>query len=80
MTICSNVGFPNLFVTFTCNLKWLEIRRVLSNMNLTTSDRPNIISRVFIIKFDQLLSNLTKNPLIGKVIACKYISTSIVTS
>ena len=75
MTIYSNVVFSYLFLTLTCNLKWPKIRRVLSNMNSIASDRPNIISRVFRIKFDQLLSYLTKNHLNGRVIACKYIST-----
>ena len=71
MAICSNVGFPDLFVTFTFNPKWPEIRRALSNLNLTAADRTNIISRVFRIKFGQLLADLTKNHLIGRVIACK---------
>jgi len=39
MKICSYVGFPYLFVTFTCNPKWSEIRRILSNMKLTPSGR-----------------------------------------
>jgi len=72
MTICSHVGFPDLFVTFTCNPKWPEIQRLLSPQNLTASDRPDLIARVFRIKFDQLLTDLTKNHLLGTVIACKY--------
>ena len=55
MTICSYLGFPNLFVTFTCNPKWPEITRLLSDLSLTASDRPNIVSRIFRIKFEQLL-------------------------
>jgi len=39
MTICSHVVFSYLFVTFTCNSKWSETRRVLSNLNSTASDR-----------------------------------------
>ena len=61
----------DLFLTFTCNPKWPEIRRILCNLNLTASDRPDLISRVFRIKFDQLLTDLTKNHFLGKVIACK---------
>jgi len=71
MAICIYVGFPYLFLTFTCNPKWPEIRRILCNLNLTPSDRPDLISRVFRIKFDQLLTDLIKNHFLGKVIACK---------
>jgi len=71
MTICSYIGFPDLFVTFTCNPKWPEIRMILCNLNLTHSDRPDLISRAFQINFDQLLTDLTKNHLLGNVIACK---------
>lgn len=40
-------------------------------MNLEKSDHPNIISRVFKLKFDELLSDLTKKCVMGKVLACK---------
>jgi len=30
MAICKKYGYPNLFLTFTCNLKWVEIQRHLS--------------------------------------------------
>ncbi|KAG4969869.1 hypothetical protein JHK82_035566 [Glycine max] len=73
MTICSHVGFPNLFITLTCNPNWPEIRRVLAPLNLKAKDRPYIISRVFILKYEQMLSDLTKNHLLGKVVA--YIHT-----
>ena len=72
MTICSHVGFPNLFITLTCNPNWPEIRRVLAPLNLKAKDRPYIISRVFILKYEQMLSDLTKNHLLGKVVACKF--------
>ncbi|KAG4958861.1 hypothetical protein JHK87_035494 [Glycine soja] len=73
MTICSHVGFPNLFITLTCNPNWPEIRRVLAPLNLKAKDRPYIISRVFRLKYEQMLSDLTKNHLFGKVVA--YIHT-----
>ena len=72
MAICSHVGFPDLFLTFTCNPKWSEISRILNSMKLTPTDRPDIIARVFRIKFDELLIDLTKKHVLGKVIACKY--------
>ncbi|XP_058768047.1 uncharacterized protein LOC131641761 [Vicia villosa] len=60
MAICSKVGFPDLFITFTCNPNWPEIQRVLRPLHLKPQDRLDIISRVFKIKFDQLLTDLTK--------------------
>jgi len=58
MTICNNVGFPNLFLTFTCNPYWLEIQRSISALNLTAQDRPNIVTRIFKLKLEQLMSDL----------------------
>jgi hypothetical protein len=71
MAISAAVGFPDLFITFTCNPNWPEIRRLLANKNLKPQDRPDIISRVFKIKFDELMRDLTKRHVLGKVIACK---------
>ena len=72
MAICSKFGFPDLFITFTCNPNWPEIQRVLEPLHLKPQDRPDIISRVFKIKFDQLLTDLTKKGMLGKVLACKF--------
>ncbi|KAI5437866.1 hypothetical protein KIW84_023834 [Lathyrus oleraceus] len=72
MAICSYVGFPDLFITFTCNPNWPEIQRSLGSVHLKASDRPDIISRVFKMKFDELLSDLTKKSLLGKVLAYMY--------
>ncbi|XP_050896603.1 uncharacterized protein LOC127103381 [Lathyrus oleraceus] len=72
MAICSYVGFPDLFITFTCNPNWPEIQRLLGYVHLKASDRPDIISRVFKMKFDELLSYLTKKSLLGKVLAYMY--------
>ncbi|KAL5170455.1 Replication protein A DNA-binding subunit B [Glycine soja] len=73
MAICSHVGFPNLFITLTCNPNWPEIHRLLNPLNLKAADRPNKISRVFKLKYEQMLMDLTKNHMQGKVIACKLI-------
>ena len=73
MAICSHVGFPNLFITLTCNPNWPEIHRLLNPLNLKAADRPDIISRVFKLKYEQMLMDLAKNHMLGKVIACKLI-------
>ncbi|KAH1154351.1 hypothetical protein GYH30_049856 [Glycine max] len=69
MAICSHVGFPNLFITLTCNPNWLEIHRLLSTLNLKPTDRPDIVSQIFRLKYEHMLSNLTKGQLLGKVVA-----------
>ncbi|XP_058779305.1 uncharacterized protein LOC131653232 [Vicia villosa] len=71
MAICSHIGFPDLFITFTCNLMWPEVKR-LHKMRLQTHDRPDIISRVFKIKLDELLFDLTKKHVLGRVVAYIY--------
>ncbi|KAH1069644.1 hypothetical protein GYH30_007009, partial [Glycine max] len=45
MAICSHVGFPNLFITLTCNPNWPKIHRLLNLLNLKAADRPDIISK-----------------------------------
>jgi hypothetical protein len=71
MAISAHVGFPDLFITFTCNPNWPEIQRLLSKLNLKPHDRPDIIARVFKIKFNELLNDLTKKHVLGKVVARK---------
>ncbi|CAA7054895.1 unnamed protein product [Microthlaspi erraticum] len=43
MAVCSHFGYPDLFITFTCNPKWPEITRYLSKHNLQSEDRPDIL-------------------------------------
>ncbi|KAH1099477.1 hypothetical protein GYH30_034899 [Glycine max] len=55
MTICSSVGFLDLFLNFTCNPYWPKIQRSVSALNLTIQDRPNIVTRIFKLKLEQLI-------------------------
>jgi hypothetical protein len=71
MAISAVVGFPDLFITFTCNPNWPEIQTLLHKDNLTPIDRPDIVSRVFKAKFDEFLKDITKRHVLGKVVACK---------
>ncbi|KAF8074212.1 hypothetical protein N665_1120s0008 [Sinapis alba] len=47
MAICRHFGFPDLFITFTCNPNWPEITRYLSQHKLKTEDMPEIACRIF---------------------------------
>ena len=45
MTICKKFGYPNLFITITCNTSWSEIRDVVHQKGLMSFDRPDIVCR-----------------------------------
>jgi len=55
-------GKPNLFITFTYNLKWKEITNVLL-MGQTAKDCPELVTRVFNLKLDTLLKDIKDNVL-----------------
>ncbi|XP_070008699.1 uncharacterized protein [Nicotiana sylvestris] len=67
MAICKWAGYPDLFITFTCNPKWPEITRFVESRNLNPEDRPDILSRVFKIKLDHLIMDLRDNQVFGQV-------------
>ena len=72
MAICKYFGFPDLFITFTCNPKWPEITRYVQPRKLSPDDRPDIICRIFKCKLDSLMSDLTEKELLGKTVACEF--------
>ncbi|KAF1869399.1 hypothetical protein Lal_00045262 [Lupinus albus] len=53
----------------TCNPNWAEIIRFVKLMSLKPHDRLDIISRVFKMKFEELLQDLKKIHVMGKVLA-----------
>jgi Helitron helicase-like domain at N-terminus len=67
MAIVGKLGKPDLFVTMTCNPKWPEITSHLRENEVVT-DRPDLTSRVFFMKYRQLLDDLLKKDVLGKVI------------
>ena len=66
MAIVRSLGKPDLFVTFICNPDWPEIRDSLF-ANEKPSDRPDITTRVFNIKLNALIEDLTVKHILGKV-------------
>ncbi|XP_031106349.1 uncharacterized protein LOC116011002 [Ipomoea triloba] len=72
MVICKAMGYPSLFITFTCNPKWPEIERFLKARNLKVEDRLDIICRVFKMKLNALISEIRKNNIFGVVSAVIY--------
>jgi hypothetical protein len=67
MTICKWAGYPDLFITFTCNPKWPEIVRFVESRCLKPEDRPDILCRIFKVKLDHLLRDLRVNKIFGRV-------------
>jgi hypothetical protein len=68
MAICRLYSPPDLFITFTCNPKWQEIADALAFIPWQQpSARPNIVSRIFRLKVDELVSVLKKGTYFGKV-------------
>ncbi|XP_072064404.1 uncharacterized protein [Arachis hypogaea] len=72
MEICKAVGYPDLFITFTCNPKWPEVEDFLKNRELNAEDRPDIVCRAFKAKLDILIKNIRANKIFGKVCAVVY--------
>lgn len=70
MAICRSYSHPDLFLTFTCNAKWIEIQNALSFVQgQRPDDRPDIVSRVFKMKLDNLITYLKKSKPFGVVVA-----------
>ncbi|CDY56895.1 BnaCnng31320D [Brassica napus] len=69
MAICRHIGFPDLFITFTCNPKWPEVTRYLQPRKLAAEDRPEILCRLFKIKLKSLMTDLTDKQLLGKTVS-----------
>ncbi|KAH1254932.1 ATP-dependent DNA helicase PIF1 [Glycine max] len=72
MTICAHVGFPDLFSTLTCNPAWPEIQRQVAKSNLTAHDCPDVVSRVFKMKLNQLMHDLKSGHVFGPILAFVY--------
>ncbi|KAM3285428.1 hypothetical protein P3S67_024227 [Capsicum chacoense] len=72
MAICKWAGYPDLFITFTCNPKWPEIIRFLKIRGLQPKDRSNILSRMFKMKLDHLIKDLKVKQIFGAVKSVIY--------
>ncbi|OMO52744.1 DNA helicase PIF1, ATP-dependent [Corchorus olitorius] len=66
-------GFPDLFITFTCNGNWPEIEDALKFIpGQKPEDRLDIVARVFKLKLNDLIEYLTKNEHFGPAKAVAY--------
>jgi hypothetical protein len=59
---------PDLFITMTSNPKWNEITAELSP-GQSPQDRPDVVTRVFNLKKDQLIKDICKDGIFGEALA-----------
>jgi len=72
MAIVRYCGKPDLFITMTCNPLWPEILAELLP-GQTAQDRPDLVVRVFKLKLNALLHDLTKKMVLGRAVAFVYV-------
>jgi hypothetical protein len=59
---------PDVFITFTCNPQWPEIKRVLL-LGQQPQDRLALVTRVLKIKVKELINDIKKKHILGCTIA-----------
>jgi hypothetical protein len=68
MAIAGHYRKPHEFITMTANPKWVEVQRELLP-GQQAADRPDLISRVFRLKKQQMLDDIFKHGIFGKCVA-----------
>lgn len=73
VALCRRFGCPDLFITFTCNTSWPEISEALSHIpGHHPSDRADIVNRVFHMKLNLLMDDITKHSFFGDIHGVVY--------
>ncbi|XP_057455304.1 uncharacterized protein LOC130746629 isoform X2 [Lotus japonicus] len=72
MAICKRYGYPDLFITVTCNSTWKEIDRFVRARNVRADERPDVCCRVFRMKLHHLMVTLKSGEIFGSVDAGMY--------
>ncbi|GBL92284.1 hypothetical protein AVEN_35834-1 [Araneus ventricosus] len=70
MTYVRSYGRPDLFITFTCNLAWSEMKELSHGQ--TSTDRHDLFARVFRQKQQKLIYVLTKMDVFGEARCWMY--------
>ncbi|GJY22279.1 putative DNA helicase [Tanacetum coccineum] len=76
MAICRWAGAPDLFVTMTCNPRWIEIARHVEDHipGQHVNDRPDVITKMFKIKLDEHIKDIMKKHFLGRVKAYTWLA------
>jgi len=72
MAVARYFGSVDIFITMTTNPDWLEIQRELLP-GQTSYDRPDLVARVFKMKLQELLDDVCKRNVFGRVSAYVYV-------
>ncbi|XP_022032026.1 uncharacterized protein LOC110933095 [Helianthus annuus] len=72
MALCKWFGYPDFFITITCNPKWPKVKRFLKDTTLNPEDKPDILSRLFKVKLDAICKDLKECHMLGKAAAIIY--------
>ena len=67
MSLVQKFGKLDLFITMTCNLGWEEIENELLPTQ-TAQDRPDLLARVFKLKFEELKDDIVVKGVLERVI------------
>ncbi|KAL8115814.1 hypothetical protein AgCh_022349 [Apium graveolens] len=74
MAICRTLGHPSLFLTMITNTKWSEIQRMLKFLpGIDVVDAPDVVTRVFKMKVDQLLDQIKNKNCFGCCIGVMHV-------
>ncbi|KAI7960258.1 hypothetical protein MJO29_005326 [Puccinia striiformis f. sp. tritici] len=68
MAIADHYGKPSLFVTMTADPHWDDVAKALPP-GVSASDRPDIVTRVFELKQEELIEDLTQFHVLGRCLA-----------
>ena len=71
LALLRKFGGSDLFITFTANSGWREVQEALLPSQ-TASDRPDLVARVFHLKFESLLDDITKQGIFGEALGFVY--------
>ncbi|XP_028086421.1 uncharacterized protein LOC114287309 [Camellia sinensis] len=72
MALVQRFGKPDIFLTMTCNPTWPEIKAELGP-NEEAQNRPDLTSRAFRAKMEQLKDDIIKHQIFGKVVVYVYV-------
>jgi hypothetical protein len=81
VALCCRFGCPHLFITLTCNASWPEITQALALIpRQHSSDRLDIVDRVFQMKLRIFMDDITKYQFFGPISGGNFHSSLILST
>ncbi|XP_076059364.1 uncharacterized protein LOC143035974 [Oratosquilla oratoria] len=79
LAFVTNYGSPDFLITFTMNPRWEELNEAIEQTDSSSAsrhrsdnDRPDLVSRIFKLKVDSIMDDLTNKNIFGRVKAFLY--------